>query len=111
MSTVSRPTTARQTSPSSRATGPRRSGRCALTLRINATTYTLRLIAPDGFTAAHKARLTKPDGTRYVVAFTPGEWAHCDCPDSQTRPETTCKHIAALEALGIMPRITSPEAV
>jgi hypothetical protein len=80
-------------------------------VHLNGAAYKLSRRKPE--TPGSRIRLWQlrnPNGIRYVVAFGKGV-AVCDCPDSRHRPETQCKHLGALKALGLVPRSCSVPAV
>ena len=83
---------------------PVRHGLCRLTLRIGGTDYTLKPCPPEAnVLAAWSLRKLDPHASaRYVVAAPKGKPAHCTCPDHE-RSGWTCKHLGALQALGLIP--------
>jgi len=74
-------------------------------IKINATCYSIRRIAPDAKTKVTVYRLVKPDGvTTYEVHR--GVWGvECTCADFTMRRGKIggkCKHILALEAVTLI---------
>ena len=61
--------------------------------------------APEGFKVVWVLKKLDPHGpvVHYSVAQPKGEPAGCTCPDHEQRG-STCKHIMALPALGLLPR-------
>jgi hypothetical protein len=82
------------------------SGRARLILLINDQAYSVTLHECSWANPA--LSLTKPDGTRYEIAN--GE---CTCPDfvycrDRIDPKG-CKHVAALRAVGLLPKFQPHE--
>jgi hypothetical protein len=77
---------------------------CRLTVTIRGVAYTARPVDSDVPEVIKAWRLSRPDGTTYVVADTI-DGATCECGDFVFRHEgtgTACKHIAALQALALL---------
>jgi len=78
---------------------------CRLTLTVRGVPYAVRFLRFDeGAGVSKLIRLRKADGTAYHVART-GFGTTCDCGDFTFRREGTaagCKHVRALEALGLI---------
>ena len=78
---------------------------CRLTITIRSVVYTARPIRPEMSDVIRAWRLRKPDGTVYSIADTI-DGATCDCADFVYRhdghDQTSCKHIRALRALGLI---------
>ena len=92
--------------PVGAAPPPVRHGTCRLTLWIGGTEYRLRpMPAPEGFRTVWVLKKLDPHGpvVHYSVAQPKGAPAGCTCPDHEQRG-STCKHIMALAALGLLPR-------
>ncbi len=67
----------------------------ALILRLEGTDYQMKRVGRDWL-------IRKPDGTTYAVARTRSGVA-CDCPRARyTAEPLRCKHIVALESVGIV---------
>jgi hypothetical protein len=79
-------------------------GRCALTLRVNKTTYRVRLIPSDRLCVIRRFELHKPsDGARYFVTQHDERNVVCTCPtfDAERDP-MGCHHVAAMVAVGLV---------
>jgi hypothetical protein len=85
--------------------GPTPEGRCRLVLEIAGRSYSVLVLRPEPAGEAQTViRLTKPDRTVYHVAVA-AYGPECDCADYEFRHRgngTICKHLKALEAVGIL---------
>ena len=80
----------------------RRHGVCRLQININGVDYALWPL--PGPRRSHWA-LRKPDGTKYLINRS-ADGAQCTCPDYSFRaPLRPCKHIRALIACQLLPRL------
>lgn len=79
----------------------RRHGTCRLVLLLNGTEYTVTPVR-DNRGNLLSFKLRKPDGTTHIV----DAYRHCTCEDykfTQRWSGGKCKHVAALEACGLLP--------
>ena len=83
---------------------PVRHGKCGLELSIGSTRYRVRpLTPPAGFKVIWSLRKQSPETSAvYQVAVERGQQPACTCPDSSISG-AVCKHIGALQALGLIP--------
>ena len=96
MSTVASP---------ARAGRPVRHGTCRIYIFINENTYTcsqIRRRPAKGVSVSLALRKHGEDDVCYGIART-AEGNTCTCPDHRQRG-SECKHIRALQAVGILPR-------
>jgi hypothetical protein len=88
---------------------PIRHGTCRLTLTIDGTDYKLSR-SPTARAAWHLKKRSGPRaGVTYCVLTHKGI-VSCTCPDS-IRSGAVCKHVRALQALGLVAKNAKPEAV
>ena len=86
-----------------------RHGTCHLTLRIDGVDYRLTR-SPSVRAGWHLKRLSEPRaGVTYCV-LVHKKIITCSCPDS-VRGGAVCKHARALQAVGLLSRCATPEAV
>lgn len=86
-------------------TPTRRAGKARLFVRLNGEPYRLTQIRRN-----HWA-LTRPDGAAtYHVQRLPGADWSCTCPD-HLRRTVVCKHVGALMACGLLPKIRPRKVV
>jgi hypothetical protein len=93
--------------PATTVAPQQRHGKANLFVSINGRCYTARKIR------RHHWALTRPEGagsvTYHCQRQPAGGW-DCTCPD-HLRRHTLCKHLGALFALGLLPRIRGRKAV
>jgi hypothetical protein len=94
------------------ARGPRRHGQCRLLLQIGEDTYSVVPLPKDESPALGRTwrvrKIAGKDrvGAQYacgVIVFGPRARLGCSCPDHLIN-NATCKHLSALQALGLLPK-------
>ncbi len=53
--------------------------------------------------------MTKEGGESYEIC-TDGQLPRCDCPAAMFRPKSKCRHIIAMEKVGLIPKEDKPFA-